>query len=231
MTRSRGLLAAGPTGLAPATARLLAAALPCSRRLAPMPSRPTWLVTPAQACSRTSMPFTPARAYPPPLHHAAAADLPPRLPCRALGPVQTGVERSSGGELCVRAPRTPASLAQSSLPPISLALRPPLRLPPHPIGAPPVSARPGASGGAGRGVTLYRQGRPALSQQLRASWPRLIPALAGWHRRRVYRLGRSRCTPCLGKSDNKHLEKFCPGRPFEPSFSPRRGLLLCSTIR
>ena len=39
------------------------------------------------------------------------------------------------------------------------------------------------------------------------------------------------CTPCLGKSDNKHLEKFCPGSPFEPSFSPRRGLLLCSTIR
>ena len=29
-----------------------------------------------------------------------------------------------------------------------------------------------------------------------------------------------RCTPCLGKSDNKHLEKFCPGRPFEPSSSP-----------
>ena len=42
---------------------------------------------------------------------------------------------------------------------------------------------------------------------------------------------RSRCTPCLGKSDNSPLEKFCPGRPFEPSFSPRRGLLLCSTIR
>ena len=41
----------------------------------------------------------------------------------------------------------------------------------------------------------------------------------------------ARCTPCLGKSDNKHLEKFCPGSPFEPSFSPRRGLLLCSTIR
>ena len=34
-----------------------------------------------------------------------------------------------------------------------------------------------------------------------------------------------RCTPCLGKSENKPLEKFCPGRPFEPSFSPRRGLL------
>ena len=31
---------------------------------------------------------------------------------------------------------------------------------------------------------------------------------------------RTRCTPCLGKSDNKHLEKFCPGSPFEPSFSP-----------
>ena len=30
----------------------------------------------------------------------------------------------------------------------------------------------------------------------------------------------ARCTPCLGKSDNKHLEKFCPGSPFEPSFSP-----------
>ena len=42
---------------------------------------------------------------------------------------------------------------------------------------------------------------------------------------------RSRCTPCLGKSDNSPLEKFCPGRPFEPSFSPRRGLLLCSTSR
>ena len=30
----------------------------------------------------------------------------------------------------------------------------------------------------------------------------------------------SRCTPCLGKSDNKHLKEFCPGSPFEPSFSP-----------
>ena len=30
----------------------------------------------------------------------------------------------------------------------------------------------------------------------------------------------ARCTPCLGKSDNKHLEKFCPGSPFEPFFSP-----------
>ena len=41
----------------------------------------------------------------------------------------------------------------------------------------------------------------------------------------------SRCTPCLVKSENSPLEKFCPGSPFEPSFSPRRGLLLCSTIR
>ena len=41
----------------------------------------------------------------------------------------------------------------------------------------------------------------------------------------------SRCTPCLVKSDNSPLETFCPGRPFEPSFSPLRGLLLCSTIR
>jgi hypothetical protein len=29
-----------------------------------------------------------------------------------------------------------------------------------------------------------------------------------------------RCTPCLGKSEYKPLEKCCPGRPFEPSFSP-----------
>ena len=56
----------------------------------------------------------------------------------------------------MRAPRTPAFLAQISLPPASLALRPPLRLPPHPIGAPPSSTLPGASGGAGRGVTLYQ---------------------------------------------------------------------------
>ena len=27
---------------------------------------------------------------------------------------------------------------------------------------------------------------------------------------------RARCTPCLGKSEYKHLEKCCPGRPFEP---------------
>jgi hypothetical protein len=33
------------------------------------------------------------------------------------------------------------------------------------------------------------------------------------------------------KSEYSPLEKFCPGSPFEPSFSPRRGLLLCSTIR
>jgi hypothetical protein len=42
---------------------------------------------------------------------------------------------------------------------------------------------------------------------------------------------RPRCTPCLVKSEYRHLEKCCPGSPFEPSFSPRRGLLLCSTIR
>jgi hypothetical protein len=44
-------------------------------------------------------------------------------------------------------------------------------------------------------------------------------------------LGAPRCTPCLVKSENSPLEKCCPGSPFEPSFSPRRGLLLCSTIR
>ena len=33
------------------------------------------------------------------------------------------------------------------------------------------------------------------------------------------------------KTQTVDVENFCPGSPFEPSFSPRRGLLLCSTIR
>ena len=33
------------------------------------------------------------------------------------------------------------------------------------------------------------------------------------------------------KTQTVDVESFCPGSPFEPSFSPRRGLLLCSMIR
>jgi hypothetical protein len=46
----------------------------------------------------------------------------------------------------------------------------------------------------------------------------------------LYSEEQTRCTPCLGKSDNKHLETFCPGSPFEgPLSPPLRGLLLCSS--
>ena len=67
------------------------------------------------------------------------------------------------------APRLPPDSPPSSLPSSGFSPPPPERLPP------PRVPRRGA-------VASSWQGRPALSQQLRASWPRLIPALAGWHR-------------------------------------------------
>ena len=87
-----------------------------------------------------------------------------------------------------------------------------------------------------RGARAFTRHDVGISYRARARHSRCSES-AGWssrqicdisaavHRspgiwRRKPRAAATRCTPCLGKSEYKPLEKFCPGRPFEPSFSP-----------
>ena len=64
----------------------------------------------------------------------------------------------------------------------------------------------------GEEVAVAAPARPSGRDGVMASPP---PPRRRWLLER-----RSRCTPCLGKSEYKHSEKICLGRPFEPSFCP-----------
>ena len=60
---------------------------------------------------------------------------------------------------------------------------------------------------------------------------RVVRPAVRWHSPHTARAGAGlRYEGGFGKKA-KPLENFCPGTPFEPSFNPLRGLLLCSTIR